>query len=487
MLKILSGKQVSLLDSAFIQSQGISSWELMDQAAYAFTDWFMSQNFCRESKIYIFAGKGNNGGDGVAIARLLSVIGFSVVLVNMYPLEECSPDNQKNLKRLPAGIQCFHIHEFDWQIAASSIIIDALLGVGLSQPLSGILASTVQRINELSCKRIAIDIPSGLPADGPLNGDAIEADITVTFQFPKLSLLFPEHAAYTGKMVIVDIGIPTSFLQSFEGNHYLLQREDVYPLHLKKSDFIHKGDMGKVMLIGGSKGKVGAVLLASQAALRTGSGLVYTNIPAEERLICQVAFPEIMYTTDLLDDLDAVGVGPGWGTTLHPEEIAHLFEKYDFPLVLDADAINLIAKYPKLLKKIPSNSIFTPHLKEFERLVGPCENHLVRLEKAKDFAIRNHVIVVLKGAFTCISSPQGEQFFNTSGNKYMATAGSGDVLTGVITSFLGQGYSPIHAALVGVYHHGLAGDIAARTKNRGLIASDIIRAIPQSFIEMGIE
>lgn len=487
MLKLLSGSQVRSLDAAFIQSQGISSLDLMENAAFAFVDWFLKKQFSRASTVYVFAGKGNNGGDGVAIARLLSVTGRSVVLIHVDKLEDCTPDNQSNRVRLPNEVNAVQLEDFDWNFANNSILIDALLGVGLTGPLLGRFLEIVQRINSIDCLKIAVDLPSGLPSDDIVQGEAIRADFTVTFQFPKLSLLFPEHASFTGRLIIADIGIPRDFLQKFDGDRFLVQREDILPLHVKTNDFIHKGDMGKVMLVGGSKGKVGSILLASKAALRTGSGLVYANIPADEPLTCQVAYPEIMYTSELLNDLDAIGVGPGWGTTLDPEELMRLFQKYRFPLVLDADAINLIAKYPKLLQAVPRESIFTPHLKEFERLVGPCENHKIRLEKAKSFAVTYQVILVLKGAFTCISTPQGEQYFNSTGNKYMATAGSGDVLTGMISSFLGQGYSPQNAALVGVYHHGLAGDIAARTKNRGLIASDIIQAIPNSFMELGLE
>lgn len=487
MRKILQGEQIKLLDAAFIQKTGISSLELMEQAVCAFTDWFLDQQFSKDRAIYVFAGKGNNGGDGVAIARLLSLIGYSVVVIYVARLEDCSVDFQENFKRLPLVVQHVQLESFDWQIAPHAIIIDALVGVGLSQPLAGLLADTVQRINMLPCIRIAIDIPSGVPAERVLVGEGIQATFTVTFQFPKLSLLFPEHAAYRGKMAIVDIGIPDSLIDEFEGNRYLIQSDDIHSFHVKKDDFIHKGDMGKVMLIGGSKGKVGAILLASYAALRTGSGLVTAHIPTSEPLTCQAAFPELMYSSILLDDLDAIGVGPGWGTSLNPNELTQLFRKYPMPMVLDADALNLLAAYSALQVEIPAYSILTPHIKEFERLVGPSENQLDRLNKAQAFACRYQVIVVLKGAYTCISTPDGKQFFNTSGNKFMATAGSGDVLTGMITSFLGQGYNPIHAALAGVYHHGLAGDIAARTKNRGLIASDIIRAIPQSFIEMGVE
>lgn len=487
MRKILAGSQINALDQRFIQAKGITSVELMEEAACAFVDWLMEQSDLRNRPVFIFAGKGNNGGDGIAIARLLHTIGFSVTLIATASIEDSSIDNQLNRERLPDSLQVVSSDSFDWEIPVDAVVIDALLGVGLSYPLEGRLLEIVRRINEISAIKIAVDIPSGLPADTVVAGEAVRADYTVSFQFPKLSLLFPDHAAYVGRLSIVDIGISVDFQNHLEGSKFLLEQGDIPALHLKKNDFIHKGDMGKVMLIGGSKGKVGAILLASQAALRTGSGLVYANIPADERLTCQVAFPEIMYSTELVEDLDAIGVGPGWGTTLHPEELSQLFQKYAFPMVLDADAINLIAKYPKLLHEIPANSIITPHLKEFERLVGPCDNHSIRLKKALELATTYQIIVVLKGAYTCISTPDGNQYFNTTGNKYMATAGSGDVLTGIITSFLGQGYAPVQAALVGVFHHGLAGDIAAKSKNRGLIASDIIRSIPQTFIELDID
>ncbi|MGY6521405.1 MAG: NAD(P)H-hydrate dehydratase [Mongoliitalea sp.] len=487
MRKILAGSQIKDLDQRFIQAKGMTSFELMEEAACAFVDWFMEQPVLKNKPVFIFAGKGNNGGDGVAIARLLHILSCTVTLITTAPVKDSSSDNQENIYRLPESLIPIPSDVFDWEIPTHAVLIDALLGVGLNHPLEGKMQEIAQKINESTGIKVAVDIPSGLPADDILEGTAVYADYTVTFQFPKLSLLFPEHAAFVGKLYVADIGISSDFQNQLEGSYYLLDKADIPAMHIKKNDFIHKGDMGKVMLIGGSKGKVGAILLASQAALRTGSGLVYANIPADERLTCQVAFPEIMYSTELLEDLDTIGVGPGWGTTLYPEELSQLFQKYAFPMVLDADAINLMAKYPKLLNQIPAYSILTPHLKEFERLVGPCLNHLERLKKALELATTYQIIVVLKGAYTCISTPEGNQYFNTSGNKYMATAGSGDVLTGMITSFLGQGYAPIQAALAGVFHHGLAGDIAAKSKNRGLIASDIVRSIPQTFIELGID
>lgn len=491
MLDIISGNRVSELDKAFVKSEGISSWDLMERAAISFCNWFKIGFENENKKIFVFCGPGNNGGDGLAIARLLEMEGFGVTVLIFEDSVNCSQDYQINFKKLPIGVRVLGYRDFDFNQVHGNICIDAIFGVGVNRPLSGKFLETINSLNQCNSEKISIDMPSGVPSDGILVGTAFKADFTCTFQFPKLGLLLPEHADFTGKIEVLDIGIPSSFLESFGQKRHFVQKQDIPHLHRHFNGFSHKGDFGRILLVGGSKGKMGAILLSARAAMRCGSGLVHVQAPTEERLILQIGAPEVMVANDQviehLGDFDAVGIGPGWGTDIEPDDFRMILTSFKFPIVVDADGLNLLSRNKNLLEFLPQNSILTPHLKEFERLVGPCQNHIERLQKALDFSSKFGVYLVLKGAFTSISCPDGSQYFNSSGNKYMATAGAGDVLTGMLTSFLGQGYKPLDAAICGVFHHGLAGDLASKDKRKGLIASDIIDSIPRTFLELGID
>lgn len=490
MLPIIPGQQVPNLDSEYILSQGISSLDLMEKAAEAFVTWYFLKFNKLSDPVYIFCGHGNNGGDGVVVARLLSQRGLDVKLIYLQDPENCSEDFKLNFERLPDSVSQMKFDTWDGFVDEKAIIIDAIFGVGINRPLDGIYQRLIHLLNGLNGLKIAIDIPSGLPSDQIATGDVFLADHTVSFQFPKLSLMFPEHAMFIGELHVLDIGIPDKFLEGFGDGKYYLREKDIPPLHLHFHRFSHKGDFGKVLIIGGSYGKTGAINLSGFAALRTGSGLVQIAPQIEQPFSIQPIVPELMlYQENAKSDLgqfDAIACGPGWGLDVEKEYYQSILARFRKPMVIDADGINLLAAYPDLIKELPANSILTPHLKEIERLAGKSSNHLERIEKAKVFSTSNHLILVLKGAHTLISFPDGRQVFNASGNQYMATAGSGDVLTGMIVSFLGQGYSPEQAALCGGYHHGLAGEIASREKLRGMIASDIIHAIPDTFIKLGV-
>ena len=491
MLSIIPGKSVSELDKAFISYEGITSLELMERAADSFCNWFLGNfpNYKRD--IFIFCGPGNNGGDGLAIARILSKKTDKVHVVYFEEAKNCSSDYQSNFAGLPENINKIPVNDFSFKISKHDFIIDGIFGVGINRPLEGIFKESIEKLNRIEGIKISIDIPSGIPSDSILVGTGFQAGITITFQFPKFSLLFPEHATFVGDLHIADIGISDSFLESFSDQKFLIRKTDMTGMHKKFHNFSHKGNYGRVLIIGGSVGKVGAVLMASKSALRTGSGLVHAHIPKEERMVLQIAVPEVMVFDSQeikeYDQFDAMGIGPGWGMDVDISFYKELLITYCKPVVIDADGINLISKNPDLLNLIPKNSILTPHLKEFERLVGNCENHEERLKKAKDLSKEYNIYIVLKGAYTSITCPDGNQYFNSSGNKYMATAGSGDVLTGMITSFLGQGYKPFNAAICGVFHHGLAGELASEVKRRGLIASDIIDYIPATYTQLDID
>jgi len=490
MLSIVSGKKVSQLDAFYIQKEGISALDLMERAANSFAAWFHRKFKSPEIPVFIFCGPGNNGGDGIAIARLLFQSGYQVSIVKLENLSKCSANFQLNFGRLPNSVTVIDFEAFDFILPEKSFIIDGVLGVGIDRPLSGNYLGLVQKLNSLAAIKISIDIPSGIPSDGILEGDAFQADHTVTFQFPKLALLFPEHALFTGEIVIVDIGIPDDLLNQFGEDKFFIQRKDLSVRHKSFHKFSHKGDFGRVLLIGGSLGKVGAILLASKAALRTGSGLVHCHLPIAEASSALVMAAEIMVITPSeLDDLsrfNAIGIGPGWGIQNDSSFFERLLKGFQKPMVIDADGLNTLALHPHLLELLPDQTILTPHLGEFDRLVGKSSNHLERILKAKEFSHKYNCILILKGAFTVITLPNGKQFFNSTGNQFMATAGSGDVLTGMITSFLGQGYSPENAAICGVFHHGLAGEIASVSKRRGMIATDIIESIPATYIQMEI-
>ena len=488
MQKILSGKQVKELDSQHLKLSGQESHELMEAAAMAFVNWYLIQGFSTNSPVMIAVGGGNNGGDGLAIARLLTENSFSVSILQCFEsLDKLSSDGHLNYKKLPKSIEILSFET--WQFSENSILIDAFLGVGVKGGLRPEAIKFVNRLNEFQGKVISIDVPSGLPSDEIASTIAVKADFTVSFEFPKLSLVLPEHAEFVGELVVLKIGIVENTYIGINSSLYFLEAYDIPPLHKTYNRFSYKGDMGKVLLIGGSPGKMGALILSAKSALRTGSGLVTCHMEDSERFIIQTAVPEAMASWGLIPNpefYDAVGVGPGWGVENRERIFRQFLQDFRKPIVVDADGLNILSKNPDLLDLVPKNSILTPHIGEFTRLVGPAKNHLERLEIAKKFAVDNELILVLKGANTVISLPDGRQVVNSSGTKYMATGGSGDVLTGMITSFLGMGYSPENAALCGVYHHGLAGEIASKSKRRSMIASDIIAAIPASYIQLDI-
>lgn len=502
MLEIISGTSVKKLDEDFIHDRGISSHRLMEYAATAFCDFF-EKNFHRNDKVGIFCGHGNNGGDGLAIARMLWRKGYDVMVFFIGDYAKASPDCRLNKEllpdKLPSVTVCderIKLIDYDFHV-----LIDAILGIGVNRPLEGLYLDLVGKLNRIKdATRIAVDIPSGLPSDGCLVGEAFKADITVSFQFPKYSLLFPEHAENVGKLKVVNIGIEQPFFGQFSEGKYFLQYKDIKHRHKSFNRFAHKGDFGKVLLVGGSFGKMGAIRMSSEAAMRTGSGLVTCLSPKCGVAVLQSSLPELMviaskdeeYLSDFehaeLDKYDAIGLGPGMGTEeITASLLKGILQNYSGPMVIDADGINILAKHKNLLPLLRENIILTPHIKEFERLVGKCENHQIRLKKAKDFAQKYNCNLVLKGAHTAINLPDGKQYFNSSGNQYMATGGTGDVLTGMITSFLGQGYSVEDAALCGVYQHGVAGELASAKKLRGTIASDVIKAIPKSFVKLRIK
>lgn len=501
MKKVFSVPQIQEADRFTIENVPIESILLMERASKAFVEQLKTLTKPTPNCFCIFCGPGNNGGDGAAIARLLAADGYEVKVY--FPLDNSkySKDLAVNVARLKeVGIQPGLLEEIDFDsFLPSEIIIDALFGSGLSKPLDGIYKEVVMRINELPNIKIAIDIPSGLYPDKTLDNQddiVLKADYTFTFQFPKLAFCFPENEFYVGDWRILDINLHEDFIQHEKCSHYMLEHEDFVQLYKPRHRFAHKGTYGHAFLMGGSKGKIGAAVLMSKACIASGAGLVSTAVPACGLDILQISVPEVMVIPDeadsqltqlpILSNYSAIAFGPGVGTSNDTAQLLKLLiQQTKVPLVLDADALNILSENPTWLSFLPAGTILTPHPGEFSRLVGKYSNSFERIEMLKSFCIRYKLFVILKGAYSTICTPLGNCYFNPSGNPGMATAGSGDTLTGILSSLLAMHYETIDACLLATYIHGLAGDIAAEEKGfESLTASNIIDNLGKAFLKV---
>jgi NAD(P)H-hydrate epimerase len=482
--KILSAEQTRSTDAFTIENEPIASIDLMERASQAFVNEFLKHE-TSTSKIAVVCGTGNNGGDGFAIARLLKAKGYKVTPFLIKFRDLLSPDCQSNFNRLEDVIVVSAFDELP-NFNTFDLIIDSIFGTGLKRPSEGFVADVITKINSSSAKVYAVDLPSGLFSDELTNSEnVVQSDVTISFQRPKKAFFFPENTDFIKAWKVVDIGLNEDFIQEQDSHEYVLDHRISNQLKPRKR-YSHKGSYGHALIISGSYGKIGATVLTSKACLRSGVGLLTTYLPNCGYEILQTSVPEAMCLTDeqtgfisKLPDLQkysSIGAGPGLGT--HPEAfevIAKLLRKASVPLVLDADALNILSENKTLLNQLPKKTILTPHIKEFDRLFGSSDTSEERYKKQRQFSIQQKVIIVLKDAHTCISDSEGNLYFNTSGNPGMATGGSGDVLTGIITGLLAQHYSPIQATLIGVYYHGLAGDSAAKEKGQySMIASDIV-------------
>jgi ADP-dependent NAD(P)H-hydrate dehydratase / NAD(P)H-hydrate epimerase len=497
MLKILNTKQIKELDAYTIEHEPIASIDLMERACRAFVDWFI-QYIEPQKKIGIVCGTGNNGGDGLGIARILKDWNYPVKVWVVRGLVPESEDFKKNLQRISGSVEIADIKsEIESTLFGDNdVLIDAIFGSGLSRPTEGLYAHVINAMNETNALRVAVDIPSGLSADLPSPGEIVRAHYTVTFQLPKLAFFFPESYAYTGEWIIVDIGLSKQFIRKSESSIHFVRLKDARRILKPRGKFDHKGNYGHALLVAGSHGKMGAAVLASRAALRAGLGLLTVRIPKCGYSIIQTSVPEAMADVDHhenffsnsipADGYTTVGIGPGLGQDpLTVKAFILLLEKFQKPMVIDADALNILSAHREFLKHVPPNSILTPHPKEFERLAGGSANSFERIEKQKELSARLQSFVVLKGAFTSISTPEGLVYFNSTGNPGMATGGSGDVLTGILTGLLAQNYSSREAAILGTFLHGLAGDIACNEKGvDSIIASDVIDCLSGAFLKL---
>ena len=498
-MKILASTQLKELDKYTIVHEPIASIDLMERAARALTDAIV-RRWDKSFEVVVFAGPGNNGGDALAVARMLSQKGYHVEVFLFNTKGQLSEECQANLNRLKTCGSIYFTEistQFDPPaLTENHLVIDGLFGSGLNKPLNGGFASVVKYINASKAQVVAIDIPSGLMGEDNtynIRPHIIHADVTLSIQLPKLSFLFPENEDIVGEWELLDIGLKQSFIDAAPSTYSILEETEVCSLIRPRKRFSHKGTFGHGLLIAGSYGMAGASILAAKACLKSGIGLLTVHVPIHNHDLLQTTVPEAIVHTDIqeryfaqpmhLHRYSALAIGPGLG---QEEDTAlammEQIQGSSLPIVLDADAINILSTHRNWLSRLPKRCILTPHLGELERLIGKCMDTYERLTKVKELAAYLQSYIIVKGAWTTIVTPEGNYYFNPTGNPGMATGGSGDVLTGILLGLLAQGYSREEACKLGVYIHGLAGDIAAEEKTQmGMTAADIIEALPAAW------
>jgi NAD(P)H-hydrate epimerase len=503
MLKIFETEKTKVFDRYTIEHEPVSSIDLVERAATAFVGEYSSRfSNLKQRQVIVFAGYGNNGADALAIARLMAKEHYRLKVYLINPEHRLSPDGELNRTRLQdvSNLLFFEVtgdEDFTLpELSKDDVVIDGLFGSGLNRPLQEEYAMLVDYINQSGAKVISIDLPSGLFGEdnGKNNPQGIiRADWTFSFEFPKLAFFLPENAPYTGQWKVLSIQIHPTILEQTETPYLQLTDEDVSNLIRPRNPFAHKGDFGHALLIAGSRGKMGAAVLASGACLRSGAGRLTVHLPLRGETVLHTSVPEAMLSLDTHEDMvselpdlkayDAIGIGPGLGTEAASQEVLKaLLTSAEQPLVLDADALNILSQNRDWIALLPPRTLLTPHPKEFDRLFGASASDYERLHKAMDAAVEHEWIVVLKGARSAICTPEGIAYINATGNPGMATAGSGDVLTGILLGLLAQGYPPETAAQIGVYLHGQAGDLAAADcSEESMIAGDLIRMLGKAF------
>ena len=501
-MKIFTSAQIHELDNYTIEHEPIKSIDLMERAAKALTR-AITQRWPQRVPVVTFAGPGNNGGDALAVSRMLTEQGYQVhtFLLNIsgHLSADCAENKRRILDNKKTKNSFVEVtQEFDPpQLGKGMLVIDGLFGSGLNKPLNGGFASLVKYINASSAEVVSIDMPSGLMTEDNtynVRANIIHADLTLTLGHKKLAMLFAENQPFIGELDVLDINLSREGIEKIEAHYTLTEEDDVRRLMLSRSPFAHKGSMGHALIIAGSYGMAGAAILATEACLRSGAGKVICHAPRKNVPILQASVPEAVLQIDHeettfseavdTEDFQAVGIGPGLGTSEQTAvAIIAQIRRTQCPLVCDADAINILANHRAWMQQLPKDIILTPHPKEFDRLEGRSADSFEQLSKARDLSQRISAYIILKGHHSALCCPDGHIVFNTTGNAGMATAGSGDVLTGILTGLLARGYSHRDACIVGMYLHGLAGDIAARELGEeSLIARDIIRCLPKAFL-----
>ncbi len=499
--KIFRTDQIAAIDKYTIEHESISSLELMERAAGAWTRCFLNF-FENVPAVAVIAGKGNNGGDGYVIARLLKQRGKKVTVFRLMPEEEMSEDCRTNFVRWQeeGGLVVGLVVAEDLQVDREVILVDALLGSGLNRQVTGLAASVIRRMNSLPNTVVAVDMPSGLMGEDNAGNDPeaiVRADYTFTFQFPKLSFMLPENAVYVGRWLVVDIGLSEEAVERTPSDWYYTTEDTICSLLPPSNKFAHKGTNGRGLLVAGRYGMMGAAVLAAKAALHSGIGLLFCHVPLRGLEIMQTSVPEAIPERDQSEKYfsvvktpgkyDAVAIGPALGQGPETRDgLRSLLQSYKGVTILDADALNLMGEHKELLKLLHGKCILTPHMKEFERLAGKSENDFDRLNKLSNFAKSFGVHVILKGANSVIATPQGQLYFNMSGNPGMATGGTGDVLTGVLLALGANGVNCLDIARIGVFAHGLSGDLLAEEHGyRGITAGMVARNMGKAWKKLG--
>jgi NAD(P)H-hydrate epimerase len=502
-MKLLSAEQIRALDQFSIQHEGIRSIDLMERAAKACTKRILSL-VAADDNITIFCGSGNNGGDGLAIARMLLKEGRLVrVILPSYgkELSEYATYNLKQLKQLYPGVltvittmaELSTLH-----LEHHACAIDALLGTGLNAPVDGLLGELITFINANYKKIISIDIPSGLYADKSsyLNKHIIHCHLCLSFQSPKLAFLLPQNGMYVPEFELLDIGLDAHHHASFDSSYYYVTASEIASLLKPRSKYAHKGLFGHALLVAGSKGKSGAALIAAKACMRSGPGYLTVHSVQETLSALLVYLPEAMSDVDadatkiselqLHDRYTALCFGPGTGTEPETELVLKkILNYFQGPILIDADGLNSLSENKTWLSFLPANTILSPHPKEFERLTEKCQDDFDRLKIIQQFSVRNNCILLYKGAHSIIAMPDGNLFFNSSGNAGLSKAGSGDGLSGIILGLLARGYSEAQATLIGTFVHGYAADVCVEDMSReSVLISDVTSALPRAFLDL---
>ncbi|MBR1621200.1 MAG: NAD(P)H-hydrate dehydratase [Prevotella sp.] len=503
-MKIFTSNQIRELDRYTIEHEPIRPIDLMERAAKALAR-AITEMWGNDTPVVVFAGPGNNGGDALAVARILTDQNYKVSVYLFNINDRLSEDCAANKKRVAdhKHIRTFVevTQQFDPPVLdASTLVVDGLFGTGLNKPLAGGFASLVKYINQSPAKVVSIDIPSGLMTEDNtynIHTNIIRANITLSLQMKKLAFLFADNQQYIGRLRLLDIRLSQDFIAKTKSQYSIIEENEVRKLLIPRHDFEHKGSIGNALLIAGSYGMAGAAILSARACLRSGVGKVTVHTPRKNYNAMQTAVPEAVMQMDReetlfseavdAEDFDALGIGPGLGQSENTAIalIAQL-RRTTAPIVADADALNILANHRAWMQQLPKGIVMTPHPKEFERMYGNrCNGDYERLAKAREMAEHLQAFILLKGHYSALCLPDGDVVFNSTGNSGMATAGSGDVLTGIITALLSRGYRQREACIIGMYVHGLAGDLAAKEVGKeSLIASDIIRYLPKAFLRL---
>jgi len=501
-MKIFSKEQIYEGDKITSKIQNIASTDLMERAGTGLFNWMHMRMQGAQVPIHVFCGIGNNGGNGLVLARHLITHGYHVKTYIVNYSDKRTKDFLINYDRIKNVTKNWPLLLNDAdnlpQIDANDIIVDAVLGIGLNKPVVNWVKDLFVHFRQTKAYTLSIDIPSGLHTNKAVADEnaVVWAGYTLSFASPKLVFFLPETAKYTVQWEVLDIGLDISYLANTETAVELIGKNEVLPMYLPREKYTHKGDMGHALILGGSYGKIGAVTLASKAALSIGAGAVTAYVPKCGYIPLQASFPEAMVVTDahenIITDIDidikptVIGLGVGMGQKKKTQQaLKDFLEDTKQTLVIDADGLNILSEKKSLFKLLPpEKAIITPHVKELKRLIGAWDDDFDKIEKVKKFSNKYKVIVVIKGANT-ITVYKDKLYVNTTGNPGMATAGAGDVLTGIITGLIAQGYTPIHAAVFGVYLHGKAGDIAMEQYGyQSLIASHVIDYLGDAFIDL---